>query len=323
MLKIPGAAFAVAAFAALLAPTAAMADTASSYNLFVLGDMTVHSSDTEGRVAVKGNATLDSYSVGAKASANTVNLVVGGNLTAGVNGGGSTKGLTDVGGTASFHNWSNAGVTTGMSALPVDFVTEGARLIALSDMLDTYAANGTVSIPPWGGQYTLTGATSGLSVFDLDGSTLSHTNTMTINLTPGTTALINVSGTADSFSNAGITINGGTASNILWNFSDATTLSFSGINLLGSVLAPNATYLGGWGQLNGELIVKNFTDQLGATQINNENPFAGNLLNLNPAQSLANNVQAAIPEPAAWALMIVGFGGLGVLLRRRRRLALA
>ena len=27
---------------------------------------------------------------------------------------------------------------------------------------------------------------------------------------------------------------------------------------------------------------------------------------------------AAVPEPAAWALMLVGFGGVGVAIRRRR-----
>jgi choice-of-anchor A domain-containing protein len=56
---------AAAAVACTLAPLAARADTASAYNLFVLGDMKVSSSDTEGRVAVKGNASLGSYSVGA------------------------------------------------------------------------------------------------------------------------------------------------------------------------------------------------------------------------------------------------------------------
>jgi hypothetical protein len=32
---------------------------------------------------------------------------------------------------------------------------------------------------------------------------------------------------------------------------------------------------------------------------------------------------AIVPEPAAWAMMIVGFGGVGALMRRRRGLALA
>ena len=32
---------------------------------------------------------------------------------------------------------------------------------------------------------------------------------------------------------------------------------------------------------------------------------------------------AGVPEPAAWALMVVGFGGLGAVLRRRRQPALA
>ena len=31
-----------------------------------------------------------------------------------------------------------------------------------------------------------------------------------------------------------------------------------------------------------------------------------------------NNI-AAVPEPATWAMMLVGFGGMGVVLRRRRK----
>ena len=31
----------------------------------------------------------------------------------------------------------------------------------------------------------------------------------------------------------------------------------------------------------------------------------------------------AVPEPASWALMLVGFGGVGGVLRRRRQLAAA
>jgi len=32
---------------------------------------------------------------------------------------------------------------------------------------------------------------------------------------------------------------------------------------------------------------------------------------------------AAVPEPATWAMMLVGFGGIGLAMRRRRRPALA
>ncbi len=32
---------------------------------------------------------------------------------------------------------------------------------------------------------------------------------------------------------------------------------------------------------------------------------------------------AAVPEPATWAMMIIGFGGIGATLRRRRTMALA
>jgi hypothetical protein len=32
---------------------------------------------------------------------------------------------------------------------------------------------------------------------------------------------------------------------------------------------------------------------------------------------------AAVPEPATWGLMLLGFGGMGMMLRRRRRPTLA
>ena len=31
------------------------------------------------------------------------------------------------------------------------------------------------------------------------------------------------------------------------------------------------------------------------------------------------NNNAAVPEPASWALMITGFGGAGLMIRRRRQ----
>lgn len=52
--------------------------------------------------------------------------------------------------------------------------------------------------------------------------------------------------------------------------------------------------------------------------------FAGD--NTNESGVVNGNItimQAPIPEPASWAMMIIGFGAIGWTLRRRRRLALA
>jgi hypothetical protein len=37
----------------------------------------------------------------------------------------------------------------------------------------------------------------------------------------------------------------------------------------------------------------------------------------------ASFLQSAVPEPATWALMLIGFGGIGVAMRRRRKPILA
>ncbi len=39
--------------------------------------------------------------------------------------------------------------------------------------------------------------------------------------------------------------------------------------------------------------------------------------------TIDSNAPAGVPEPAAWALMILGFGGIGTVLRRRRTAAFA
>jgi hypothetical protein len=37
------------------------------------------------------------------------------------------------------------------------------------------------------------------------------------------------------------------------------------------------------------------------------------------AQLYATGINSAVPEPATWALMLLGFGGMGVAMRRRRQ----
>jgi PEP-CTERM motif len=51
--------------------------------------------------------------------------------------------------------------------------------------------------------------------------------------------------------------------------------------------------------------------------------YSGTLANSGNISGNAAFGMAAVPEPAAWALMLLGFGGIGMAIRRRRRPALA
>jgi hypothetical protein len=48
--------------------------------------------------------------------------------------------------------------------------------------------------------------------------------------------------------------------------------------------------------------------------------LSGGALDLSTA---IDNVGIAVPEPATWAMMLIGFGGLGAVLRGNRRRVLA
>ncbi len=305
------------ALAAGLSTAAGAADAPSDYNLFVLDKADAKYSSVQGKVAVGGNAAFTGYSIGAGAAGGDVNLVVGGNLKA-MNG--STNGLTAVGGAASYSGWSASGLQPAGTALPVDFTAAADFLVKRAFELSSYGTGaapgtlGTVTSLYGNTQWVLNGAASGLSIFNLDAAAIRSSNTFTINLTPGATALINVTGDVASLT-GGLVINGGTASDVLWNFHDASSLSFSGISMLGSVLAPNADYLGGWGQVHGSLMVRNFGDQKGATSLFSDGAYRGDLLQLEPS--------LPVPEPATWLTMIGGLALVGAILRRRKAAAIA
>jgi hypothetical protein len=51
--------------------------------------------------------------------------------------------------------------------------------------------------------------------------------------------------------------------------------------------------------------------------------YTGNLAVAGNISGNATFTAAAVPEPATWAMMLVGFGGIGFAMRRRRRPVLA
>ncbi len=287
--------------AVIVSSSCAMADTISYYNLYVLDDMTTSNSSVDGAVAVGGTANLTSYSIGYLLSSSDTNLVVGGDLI--VNGG-SVNGTTVVGGTPSISGgWTSTTLAPSGTPLPVDFAAENTRLTSLSSLIAAQPVSGPPSVSF--STLTLTAAGSGISVFNVDQATLSSVTSFHIVAPSGATVLVNLGGTNPTMSSMGMSLTGGiTESNVLYNFHEATTLNMQGIGLLGSLLAPNANYLGTSGIVLGQVVVKDFNGASSSMAIAND-PFTGDL-------------PTAVPEPATWIFLMSGLAAVVGSKRRQR-----
>jgi choice-of-anchor A domain-containing protein len=296
---------ALVGLAALVSAGAAQADTAKDYNAFILGNYTGMNTDVQGRVAVGGNANFTSFGVGSSLSSaanGTDTLVVGGTATYS---NGQVFHGNIVAGTLAVAN--SVGLPNGTKRVgtgPVDFASEAIRLKDLSTTLAARTSNGTTGTTPWGA-LTFTGTSASLNIFTLTGAQLASASSFTVNVPTGSIALFNVSGTSDQMQNFGYSLNGIGADSILYNFYQATALNISGIGVQGSLLAPLAAVNFSNGNLNGTLIAGSL---FGSGEIHIA-PFKGDLL----------TPTTAVPEPATWALMILGFGAVGMAVRRRSR----
>jgi hypothetical protein len=116
--------------------------------------------------------------------------------------------------------------------------------------------------------------------------------------------LIDVSGTFQT--NVGMNLSGINASQILWNFTGTSGNVFQtsgGDTVYGTFLATD----GGSFQFSN----LNLTGALINTK--------GNMAIVSGSEIPTFTPQAGVPEPATWALFLMGFGGLGASLRQRRR----
>lgn len=286
------------------AANATVLSLASEYNIYVLGNMN-QTSDSEGRVAVAGNATLSNYGVGDRLPAGTTgnSLVVGGNLT--YNGGQVFHGSTVYGGTLTGNFGSPNGTVSQGTGL--DFAAASSYLTTASNYWGGLGSNGQ-TVEYYGG-VRLIGTQSDLNVFTVSGDYLSKSWGVNIDAPAGSTVLINVTGDSSAFRNLGFSfedLNGdgkGTVSrqNVIYNFVDATSLTINGAGIQGSVLAPKANVQFDNGNINGQLIAGNLS---GSGEAHNY-LFQG---------SLPTPVQ--VPEPSS-SLLVIAAGGLLAMRRRR------
>ncbi len=206
-----------------------------------------------------------------------------------------------------------AGFSPVINALPDQTAQLGADLQALSTALAGLAPttsftsgdmNGfTINAVDGGGGYAVFDITTGQTFFDAF-------NSLTLNLptlADGSrlTTIINVSGSTaysmnfndnNSFANP----------YIIWNFIGAKTIAFNR-QFNGSVLALGAT-ISNSTDIEGSIVATNF-NQGGEVHLGT---FAGKAPPLPPPPP------PGVPEPATWAMLILGFFGLGQMVRRRR-----
>ena len=267
---------------------------ATGYNLFVLQDLVQPSADTEGKIAVGNNADLTHYSVGDVLPSGSGDvLVVGNNLT--YNSGSVNHGNVVYGNTT---NLPIDAVTITNGTLRqdnvIDFASAASHLQNLSSTLSTYTVNGTTTLQ-WG-SLNLTGTDPYLNVFNVNGSDLGNSHTVNINSPNGSVVIVNISGNTVTWK-GGLILNDVSKNKVIYNFYEATTLSVTGINIIGSVLAPLAHLDFPAGLITGQVMVKSMS---GSGQFN-LNLFDGNipqdrkitntatLLNSNPVDFNSSN----------------------------------
>jgi len=151
---------------------------------------------------------------------------------------------------------------------------------------------------------------SGFAVINVDASDFfGNISGLSYDFTPGLTTVVNVIGAGDFIWN--FNTNGNAAaynSDIIFNFADATKLNLNRM-VHGSVLAPFASVINST-PIEGTLVAKTFT-QGGEVHLGS---FGGGISFDEPGTP-----PGTVPEPATWAMLIAGFGIVGVAARRRRQ----
>ncbi|MFI8822595.1 choice-of-anchor A family protein [Streptomyces sp. NPDC053431] len=257
--------------------------TAGRYAEFVERDSVRHS-DSEGAVAVGGDATFGSpeqrsgFSIGSRLGSADLaalpgghSLVVGGTLYANQvvldKGTGVAGKVVDRSTPGSGFGVDGNKVKEGPS--PIDFGKEFGSLRALSAGWATVDPNGTVASDQGGQGLFLTGTDRQLNVFAVDAADLQKARAITLKVPAGASTLVNVLGTSYDMNAAatyGVYYQGESGApviddydlpsdafrqiraKLLWNFPQAESVKKNHTSWPGTVLAPNATVeMGGKG----------------------------------------------------------------------------
>lgn len=290
----------------------ATATTLVDYSLISLGNYSDAGGSNYGtRIAVAGNAAINSTAIGTRLTADSNNsdvVVVGGNIT--YDNATLRHGNVVYGGTNGSGRYTQAQTPGGSFAQggSLDFAAIGTGLLDLSSAYGALAATG--SFTNLYGSGTLSGATTvGTDVFTLTTAQLGSLYALRLVGTAGSTAIINVVGSSFG-SYLGFDRGNYAVADVTFNFLDAQTLGFGGIDLGASLLAPLATLTQNGGIIRGSAAVGNFFGA-GASIVG-----GGSFAILDP---VSDGAGSTVPEPASWFMLVAGFGIVGAAQRRRSR----
>lgn len=281
---------------------------------------------TNGVMAMSGNNVLNNSAYGTPAitvagnanfsngNVNAAGVQVGGNLTGNFNNNG--QGAVLVGGTAqnqqnfSVQGNQGANFTNTLISQAADIK---ASLTSLSANLAALTNTGGVTVGGDQNNQSITVTGTGLKVLNWTEAMFEGTSNQQLQVTipSGATLVVNVAGTDVDFNRNFNTF--ANMNNVLFNFYEATTVDIMR-QFSGSILAVNAAVTGGYsGNIDGT-VVGNSVTQKANGEIHNV-PFQGDL------SSVGGSVVTA-PEPSTWAMLILGFGLVGLVMRRREKRAL-
>jgi len=259
-------------------------------------------------ITVGGNTSFSNGNV------NGSGVQVGGNLTGNFNNNGG--GAVQVGGTAqnqqNFSVQANQGAnfTNTILAQSADIK---ASLTSLSQNLQTLANTAGVQVGGDSNNQSITVTGTGLQVLNWSEAMFegSSNQQLQISIPSGATLVVNVAGTDLDFNRNFNTY--ANMKNVLFNFYEATTVDI-GRQFSGSILGVFADITGGnSGNIDGTVVGNNVTQNANG-EIHNAY-FQGDLSSLSGPVSVA-------PEPSTWAMLILGFGLVGAMMRTRNRRSL-
>lgn len=252
---------------------------AHAFNALVFGDFSAVGGDTDGRLAVGGNADIPSnYSVGHAVYGHAISNLVGNAVDMFIVGGDLDDGTWGVNGnivlggerTGSKRWMANGNVVR--KVVPVTFTEEGnvpsdgsgmsftdlrTNLLARSASFAALEDRGVLvkdTSTPY--HLTLTGTNTTLNVFNLTAAEWSVSGTdIAISAPEGATVLVNVHGEGPvTITNGGMLVSGTTREYVLVNYADALSVNTSGFTHEGSVLAPKADATFSGGAINGRAV---------------------------------------------------------------------